>query len=604
MKEIFNLSKQALRVVKRKDRKKIWLAVPATILMGLFELFGVALLGTVGTIAFRFIAKDESPSRLEIVLTEFLPGQISGTKLLLLLTCLAMFFLAAKTISQAVLTRKLGKFLARIEADVSSELYQKIISSDLIQINRFSFGEIQFVLSTGTSRLVTGIVNSVVNLGADGFSAILMASFAFYASPSVFIVTFAVLATTYLFFNIPISKRTRKIGQEMYNNGTKLAEDLLESLRGIREVKGYKLEDSYFRTYKDLKMKLSNDAQQAVWLNGSIKYLLEAAILVIGLLAVVVLVATVDVRRAVTVLVLYVAIGFRIIPSIQRIQSSISSIRLSKGMTQSFFEMDAYFSKSSVADVSMSTTEFDKSLYSINAKGIYFRYPGNDEQWILENLDFELKHGKTLLLLGPSGSGKSTLVDLLMGANTPIAGEFEFTYLDSGGEFFIGPRPSVGFVSQESALLGSDIYQNVVLKPSTSDQERVEVRLLLNRLQLTKFSEADVEMNIRADGAALSGGEKQRISIARAAYSSAPILILDEPTSALDPENRQIIINLIKSNSGKVTQIIVSHSNEFIQVADCILEINEGRGSFYASAESFQKNSKWGSANFPKTTNT
>lgn len=603
MKEIFNLSKQALRVLKTKDRKKIWLAVPATIVMGLFELIGVALLGTVGTIAFRVIAKDDSPSRLEVLLTEFFPGQFSGTKLLLLLTCLAMFFLAAKTISQAVLTRKLAKFLARIEADISSELYQKILSSDLVQINRFSFGEIQFVLSTGTSRLVTGIVNSVVNLGADGFSAVLMASFAFYASPSVFTLTFGVLASTYLFFNIPISKRTRKIGQAMYNNGTKLAEDLMESLRGIREVKGYKLEDSYFRTYKDLRTKLSNDAQQAVWLNGSIKYLLEIAILVIGLLAVVVLVATADVRRAVTILVLYVAIGFRIIPSIQRIQSSISNIRLSKGMTQSFFEMDNYFSKSKLPDVTMSTFGFDRALSSIRAKGVYFKYPGDSEKWILENLDFELQHGKTLLLLGPSGSGKSTLVDLLMGANTPLAGEIEFTYLDSDGDFVIGPRPSVGFVSQESALLGSDIYQNVVLKSSTSIQERFEARLLLNRLQLTKFSEADAEMNIRADGAALSGGEKQRISIARAVYSSAPILILDEPTSALDPENRQILIALIKSNSGKVTQIIVSHSNEFVQVADCILEINNCRGIYYPSVESFQKNSKWGTANFLKTTN-
>jgi ABC-type bacteriocin/lantibiotic exporter with double-glycine peptidase domain len=104
-------------------------------------------------------------------------------------------------------------------------------------------------------------------------------------------------------------------------------------------------------------------------------------------------------------------------------------------------------------------------------------------------------------------------------------------------------------------------------------------------------------MNIRADGVTLSGGERQRISIARAAYSSASILIFDEPTSALDPENRQIIIDLIKSNSRKVTQIIISHSNEFIQTADCILELKSGIGTYYKDIETFQANSRWGQSN-------
>jgi ABC-type bacteriocin/lantibiotic exporter with double-glycine peptidase domain len=599
MKEVLILCKQAMNALNTKDRKKIWLSVPLTIIMGLFEIIGIALLGTVGTIAFRIIAKDNSPSRLETILSDVFPTHPTGTNLLLLLTCLAMFFLGAKTISQAALSRKLTKFLARIEADLSSDLYRKIINSELIQINKYNFGEIQYVLSTGTSRLISGIVNSVINLWADSFSAALMAMFAFYASPLVFTLTFSVLLLTYLIFNIPISKKTRVIGKEMYIAGTKLAEDLLESIKGIREIKGYKLEDSYFSTYRELKRKFANDGQQAAWLNGSIKYLLEIAILIIGFLVVVVLAATSDVRHAVTILVLYVAIGFRIIPSIQRIQASISSIRLSKGMTESYFEMDKFFTKSKKIDPVSLEKALNSSPSSIIAKSIYFKYPNNESKWVLEDVNFELKHGNTMLILGPSGSGKSTLVDILMGANNPLDGSIEFLYKDSDGIENIGPRPSVGFVSQESALLGVDIYQNVSLKNHNSSQEQNKIRALLGQFKLIKFTQAEEAstLNIRADGVTLSGGERQRISIARAAYSSASILIFDEPTSALDLENRQIIIDLIKSNSRKVTQIIISHSNEFIQTADCILELKSGIGTYYKDIETFQANSRWGQSN-------
>ena len=598
MKEIMNLCRQAFRQVKTKDRHKIWLAVPATIIMGLFEIIGVALLGTVGTIAFRIIAKDNSPSRLEIILSSLFPGHPSGTNLLLLLTSLAMFFLGAKTILQAMLSHRLTKFLARIESDLSSDLYQRILRGELIEINNYNFGQIQYALSTGISRLVSGIVGSVINLLADSFSTVLMALFAFYASPLVFTLTFTVLVLTYMVFNIPISKKTRLIGQEMYDSGIRLAEDLLESIKGIREIKGYKLEESYFRNYQELKRKYSNDAQMAVWLSGSIKYLLEISILIIGFLVVIVLAATSDTRHAVTILVVYVAIGFRIIPSIQRIQASISSIRLSKGMTGSYFEMREFFSASQDNDMKRQSEFSNKSFYSISAKSINFHYSSNEAKPALNDINFELEHGKTLLVVGPSGSGKSTLVDILMGANRPNGGTIEFNYQGSGGVVVVGPRPAIGYVSQASALLGSDIYQNVSLKLSNSEQERMDIRLLLDRFQLMKFAQAEVksDSNIRADGVTISGGERQRISIARAAYLSAPILILDEPTSALDPENRQIIVDLIKSNSGQVTQVIISHSQDFVQVADCILEMKDGIGTFYTNSESFQKSSKWGRA--------
>jgi ATP-binding cassette subfamily B protein len=218
-------------------------------------------------------------------------------------------------------------------------------------------------------------------------------------------------------------------------------------------------------------------------------------------------------------------------------------------------------------------------LNAIKFQDVVFRHktaPFN----AIDGISFEVKTGETIAFVGPSGSGKSTLVKLLVGLYRPVSGEIYFNgYLSS--QIRYNPlRRQIGFVSQEAQLFAGTIKENLLFVQSDATDQQIRDALQKAACDtLLERSSSDIETVIGEGGMKLSGGEKQRISIARAILRHPRLLIFDEATSSLDSLTEQDITNTIQdiSMSREQISLLIAHRLSTIMHADLIYVLEKGK---------------------------
>ena len=192
-------------------------------------------------------------------------------------------------------------------------------------------------------------------------------------------------------------------------------------------------------------------------------------------------------------------------------------------------------------------------------------------------------------ICGPSGSGKSTLIDLMIGALIPDSGEV----LVSGVEpkkCFSNWKDKVSFMSQNFMVQNSTIAENVTFPDEYKPEDRDTVESALKSALLNfDVSKLEADSPVGERGELLSGGEKQRLGLARALFRDPEILILDEFTSALDQHTEDKVMESVESFKGKKTVIVIAHKLRTLRNADKIMYINHGRILVFGTLEEVQK---------------
>jgi ABC-type multidrug transport system fused ATPase/permease subunit len=206
---------------------------------------------------------------------------------------------------------------------------------------------------------------------------------------------------------------------------------------------------------------------------------------------------------------------------------------------------------------------------------VSFRYPGGEP--VLEHVDFRVAAGESVALVGPSGSGKTTVLLLAMGLLEPDEGRIRI----DGRDLRHVPKESVrrqfGWVSQEPLLFRATVLENIALgRPLDREAARRAAEAADAHPFISHLPEG-YDTVLEEDGANLSFGERQRLSIARALYRDAPILVLDEPTAALDGHAEHEVGATIDSLLGPHTVLVASHRERTVQRADRVLVLSEGR---------------------------
>ena len=197
----------------------------------------------------------------------------------------------------------------------------------------------------------------------------------------------------------------------------------------------------------------------------------------------------------------------------------------------------------------------------------------------LSNINFEAKKGETIAFVGPSGSGKSTLVKLLVGLYTPKKGSILYNNIDATNIDKDELQQQLGFVTQDTQLFSGTIKENLLfVKPNASDVEIMDSLTKAACLEMVARSEKGINTIIGEGGMKLSGGEKQRLSIARALLRKPRLMVFDEATSSLDSITEEAISNTIKTITNKKEHItiLIAHRLSTIMHADCIYVLEKG----------------------------
>ncbi|MDR7372793.1 ABC transporter ATP-binding protein [Flavobacterium aquidurense] len=197
----------------------------------------------------------------------------------------------------------------------------------------------------------------------------------------------------------------------------------------------------------------------------------------------------------------------------------------------------------------------------------------------VENINFDIKQGETVAFVGPSGSGKTTLVKLLVGLYTPAEGQVLYNDIDSTEIDLLDLRKQLGFVTQDAQLFSGTIRENLLfVKPNATDEEVYDALKRASCEKLLKRAEDGLNTTIGEGGIKVSGGEKQRLSIARAILRNPNLLIFDEATSALDSITEEEINATIRniSDKNRIT-VLIAHRLSTVMHADKIFVLEQGK---------------------------
>lgn len=220
------------------------------------------------------------------------------------------------------------------------------------------------------------------------------------------------------------------------------------------------------------------------------------------------------------------------------------------------------------------------NIRSVSFENVNFGYETSDTD-ALKNISLNIESGKTIAFVGPSGSGKSTTIKLIVGLYHPTSGEVKFNGLSGKNIDLIALRNRIGLVAQETQLFAGTIRENLLfVKPDATDAECISALTAASANTLIERGEEGLNTKIGEGGLKLSGGEKQRLAIARALLRNPDILIFDEATSSLDSITEEQITKTIKDVEKlhpDLIRILVAHRLSTVMHADTIYVLEKGK---------------------------
>jgi ATP-binding cassette, subfamily B, bacterial len=371
-----------------------------------------------------------------------------------------------------------------------------------------------------------------------------------------------------------LSKRIKSIQKTIVKETTSLAGSTTESLRNIELVKSLGLTDQEVNrlnnnTYKilGLELKKVKSIRSLSFIQGTFVNALRQVIMFMLMWLIF---RDVILPGQLLTLTFY---SFFIFGPLQEIGNIIITYREAEASLNNFHNLMVKAPEMKPA----SPTNFG-DIRELQFLNVHFKHQAA-QQAALNNISFDVKSGETIAFVGPSGSGKTTLVKLLVGLYRPADGKILYNNVDGAAIDFDTLRTQIGFVTQDTQLFAGTIKENLLfVNPTATDEEIVDALHKASCHTLLSRADKGIDTVIGEGGIKISGGEKQRLSIARALLRHPHLLIFDEATSSLDSITEEEITNTIKQVSSlkKQITIMIAHRLSTIMHADRIFVLEKG----------------------------
>jgi ABC-type multidrug transport system fused ATPase/permease subunit len=378
-----------------------------------------------------------------------------------------------------------------------------------------------------------------------------------------------------LVFSRLIKRKAAAAGERFHVAVDAMYRSAFHALGGVKEIKVRQRTAHFVDEYEVNRQSFGSAKRVVQFLTDIPRYVLEVVFYVgVALLTVMVYQGTSS-DQVVAELALFVAAGFRVLPSMIRMLSSVSGVRTGRrGLDLVISDLRAFPG----ADRSPQADEARLPLTEhLRFDHAWFRYP-NTEVDVLQDVDFEITAGSYVAIVGPSGTGKSTLVDVLLGLHQLERGRVLVDGVDISENLATWQR-SIGMVPQDVYLLDASLRANIAFGETSDEADDDRIREAVSLAQLDGLVEELPEglaTYVGERGVRISGGQRQRIGIARALYRKPSILVLDEATSALDNETERRIIATIEALHGSLTIVVIAHRLSTVRNCDKLVFLDAG----------------------------
>jgi len=561
----------------RIEKMRLFLLFIAQLLMSFLDLAGIAIFGLLGALAVNGVSYKEPGSRLLAVLQVLNLENYEFRLQAAILGILATVLLVARTFLSIFFTKKTLIFLGKKSAKVTASLFETVMQSDYQKVKSLTLNEWIVGLTKGVNSLMVRVIGGLITIVADAFLTVLILSGLFIYNFQVAMMTILMFSVTGLSLYVLIRNKARQTGYLEQRTEIELNQKISESLLAFREI--YLNNDQSYYSEKISELRLQQVASQTVssFFPLLSKYVFEAILIVGTLLVGAVQFLMFDAVHAVASLSIFMVASTRIAPAVMRVQQSAVILKSSFGSSTITLKLLREFGnpKRQIDKANEDESAFSPSVKLVN---VNFQYPNSSEA-IFKDFNVSLEKGSVSALVGPTGSGKSTLVDLILGViNT------------GGGEVLISGKPAreaigywpgkIAYVPQKVAIFNTTIRENIALGSSFDRYSDEEVWNAVGKAELTKFVNSlpgKLDYVVADYGLNLSGGQLQRIGIARALLTNPQLLILDEATSSLDGQTEANISSTIQNLGPVVTVLIIAHRLSTIKDLERVIYLDSGR---------------------------
>lgn len=543
------------------------------------ETLGIALL--LPTIA--VILDPESISNYPSINELFQPlkSYFSDSTIFLLILLLSFYFL--KGIFIAIVSFFQAKFVYQMKGLISQNLFKKYTNYSFETYLNLDSSTLIRNISTEVARFIDGILKQILFLIVESFIVIGMLIFLIILNPLI------ILATATIFFIVGYSyyflTRNRLLawGENRQNQEFKKIETLQQSIFGIKELKVFQKEDQFNEIFKEDNYGSANAEKKQFFVALMPRILLEfTAISAVILTILILFYQDINSSEIIPLIGIYVAATFKMLPSIQKITHAIQQLRFEKPVLELIYDE---INSSSIILNEQNINDYenteDLNLSKNNnlvISNINFSYTKSNEQ-ALTDINIDINAGETIGIIGESGSGKTTLINILLGLLMPIDGSIYFNNKDCFKNLSDW-RNQISFVPQNIFISNRSLKENIAfgIENSQIDKEKVIESIRMAQLnELIANKEASIEMLLGERGSKLSGGQIQRVGIARALYKDPKVLVFDEATSSLDSITENEVMDSIYNLPGQRIKIIIAHRTSTLNRTDRIFEIVKGK---------------------------
>jgi ATP-binding cassette subfamily C protein len=505
--------------------------------------------------------------------------------LLTVMAAIAAFFLLKAALSVALI-RTTAFFLANIEIKNATEIAQFLFTGGLSELRQYSKSEVQFAVTGSTNVTFSGVLGSAGMLVTE--SALLMFMFGLF----VFVDPVAAVAITIYFlvvigiFQFLSSARIQQSGKDFAEGSVDVTQVSLDMFEAFREISVLMKQFFFLERFTSARKVYAYGDAQVRFLMAIPRYFVETALALGALAFVAWQLARGEVSDGLVTAGVFLAGGVRMMAALLPLQNAVLALKNQVEQAKLGQEIlgKSRTSKEQIAAVLESSQDSvfayqdSDSGVRVELADVTFTHQGSDKTAI-RGVSFVIEPGSYVAMVGPSGAGKTTLADLILGLNSPQEGAVNVDGISA--RQLRESRPGLmAYVPQRPGLVSGTLLENIALG---LPQEAVDLERVQGALQKARLEEfvnelpKGVHTRLGKNVDSLSGGQTQRLGLARALYTNPKLIVLDEATSALDAEAEASISESIRNIGADTTVIVIAHRLSTVQRADVVHVIDEGR---------------------------
>lgn len=565
-------------LLSNEEKRRGAVLVVAIVLAGLLDM---AAFSSVIPLVDLVIDPGQPQSQRIFHIAYQLIGESDSRLVIIGYSTISLTFLILSTVSRLGLQLGITRYGAKCQARLAREIVEMIVSAPYEWFLSRNSAELTRTIYADLNVWASSFVRTLLDTGNALFTIGIAVLLVTILARAVGLLVVALIGCLSIGFLVLVRPKIKRFADEKRRRSNEVMAKTIQTILGIKDIKLSSRETFFTTALEDATRGIAYAMAGSTYWGGlpPVVMVMLGQILLVGIVFALwsVGASAAEIAGQVALLLL---VSSRLVPALNQFSAGLSRLWDSTPFVQNV----ATLRQSLVEVIAQYKPKESLSLpiqnwRKISLRNIGFNYRA-DNASILSSIDADIERGKSYGIVGPSGAGKSTLVDLVLGLLRPTSGQIAVDDRSYEEIDIKSWQRHLAYVPQEPFLLDDTLRANVAFG---IPREKVDDERVMRCLELANLTPLVQSLKLRLDtplyerGKRFSGGERQRIAIARALYNEPELLVLDEATSALDAANEAMVRVAIENLKGRVTTLVIAHRLGATQNCDVIFVLDRGR---------------------------